>query len=130
MILVRVTSSNLGQVSSDCDSSGASPHAFLKFLIRRYLYQYKAYFVGSWIKKRRMVVCGADTGLQRPQCYSQFCLEFQSPFLYKFQAQSCSPMSSGFTVLLSHVLQICDLIYVLEATLNLNIVLYILNKVG
>lgn len=51
MILVRVTSSNLGQVSSDCSSRGTSPHAFPPFLVGRYLYQYKAYFVGSWIKK-------------------------------------------------------------------------------
>lgn len=39
-------------------------------------------------------------------------------------------MSSGFTVLLSHILQICRLSYVLEATIKLNIVLYFLNKDG
>lgn len=34
---------------------------------------------------------------------SQFCLGFQSPFLCKFKAWSCSSMFSGFTVLKSHI---------------------------
>lgn len=53
-------------------------------------------------------------------CCSQFSLGFQSPFLYKVKARSCSPTSPGFTVLLSHILQICHFIYELEATINLN----------
>jgi len=51
MILVRVASSNLGQVSRDCNSRGRSLHAFPKFLPAMFLYQYKGYFVGSWVRK-------------------------------------------------------------------------------
>lgn len=55
---------------------------------------------------------------------SQFCLGFQSPFLCKFKAWSCSSMFSGFTVLKSHISQVCQLICVVETTINLIIVFW------
>lgn len=59
---------------------------------------------------------------------SHFCLGFQSPFQCRFKAWSCLSVLSGFTVLKSHILQVCHLIYVVETTIDLIIVFYFLNK--
>lgn len=59
---------------------------------------------------------------------SQYYLGFQSPFQCKFKAWSCLSMFSGFTVLKSHVLEVCHHIYVVETTVNLIIVFCFLNK--
>lgn len=125
MILVRVTSSNLGQVSSDynshvtaCCSVSSQAGISITAVLAAGL-------------KRRMDLHGADTGLQRWQAVlSQFCLGFQSPFQCKFKAWTCLSMFFGFTALKSHIFQVCHLIYVVQRAISLIILFYFLNKDG
>lgn len=89
MILVRVTSSNLGQVSSDCNSHVTGLLLFPKFLQTGI----SITTVLTDGLKRRMGLYGADTGLQRCQCFPSSAWDFSPLSSVSLKHEAAHPCS-------------------------------------